>query len=854
MNYALTTDAYIARKFYRDGKWEKQQLWQHLINVANLCEGNAKVLGIPHLGYLIGLYHDAGKYADEVQQHLNFMDKQRPVHSLLGAQLLYMVLCECEDLDEEKKKFAPLWTWTKQICCLSILSHHVQIRNCDDDYIEKSLDINNYSPSPLSKDIAELLHPSVGDMLAVIQEVHQALYSIWKGLCSLALYEDNGEKRDFNCVVYLFASYEAIFIRMIYSCLVNADRNDSAAASDKSVKEIYEYEKGCGEKLFWEHMYEKLQKRLEEIKTDSNANSNINIQREIISRTCETTASVEKHIFKLSVPTGSGKTMATMRFATKRASKYKDIKHIIYVAPFTSIIDQTFKEMRGMFCSKDGSFPIVTEDHSCVCLKTSGTDKNKDNEINDLLADSWDTPFICTTVESILHAAFKANGNNLRKFHNMVNSIIIFDEIQAMPIDVLHQFCMLVNYLTKICGCDIIICTATQPQFKKMEPKYGSITAADIYDMVPSDKFDLNVFKRAEIQLSSTTIDDINEIGDLIVQKEKENGSCVMVCNTTKAAAKIFFNIEGRKLSNVKLYHLSAKMSPAHRDKVINQIKEALKNNSKVICVSTQVLEAGIDIDFASAIRSLAGLDSIIQTNGRNNRNGTRSCATTLVVKLGPNIENAGAITEVRLGQNVLKELGQNIPCGNTQILKTDDKDIASYFNLFYKQIGMNNKGDGFLWIRNGFDLLKETLGKDGIAKDCLKLKFGILTQPFETVGSRFSVIESDTVRVVVPDSEEGRALCNEIATMPHCQNYKAIKEVIKRSSIHSVSIRPNELDKMVNVSQSVTDYCFTTMSDSEIHIYVLTSDGYYNSEVGLLTKNFNEHAENNSCPPIIQS
>lgn len=329
------------------------------------------------------------------------------------------------------------------------------------------------------------------------------------------------------------------------------------------------------------------------------------IRREV-SKQCLDAASRNKGIYTLSVPTGGGKTLSSLRFGLEHL-KHHSMERIIYIIPYTSIIDQNAKVIRDAI-EKNVDENIVREYHSNIDL---GNDIDDQNNTWQYYSDSWDSPIILTTMVQFLETLFSSGTKRTRRMHNLANAVLIFDEIQTLPIKTVHMFNEAINFLVKYCGSTAMLCTATQPLLGSgldynLEINSSSEVIQDVDALSES-------LKRTDIEHLTTNAQwDEEDIVKLALDKIDEIDSLLIITNTKKMARNIYTLLCNKSLPDLDLFHLSTNMCPAHRKKVLEEVINQVGKN-KLICVSTQLIEAGIDVDFDSVIRCMAGIDSIVQ-------------------------------------------------------------------------------------------------------------------------------------------------------------------------------------------------------------------------------------------------
>ena len=406
------------------------------------------------------------------------------------------------------------------------------------------------------------------------------------------------------CIVGKDASeFIHLWIRMLFSCLVDADGLDTEAFMSPEKSEARGgYPEMSELKERFDSYMEKKQKNAPK--------TPINQKRREILEQCRNKAAEPPRVFSLTVPTGGGKTLASMGFALEHALKHGK-KRIIVVIPYTSIIEQTAKDLRDVF----GTQAIV--EHHC------NLDPEKETINSKLATENWDAPIIVTTNVQFFESLFASRVSACRKIHNIVNSVVILDEAQTLPTDFLQPIVSVMKGLNRYFGTTFVLCTATQPVLNE-EIKSGraSLKGFDFVEEIMSDPVSLySQFQRVSISRehgNNIPISTPDSIAEQIVQYPQ----VLCIVSTRNLCKKLFELVRQKSQDNVQILHLSALMCPMHRSDVIAQIKEKLRNKEPIRVISTQVVEAGVDIDFPVVYRELAGLDSIAQAAGRCNREG----------------------------------------------------------------------------------------------------------------------------------------------------------------------------------------------------------------------------------------
>lgn len=450
--------------------------------------------------------------------------------------------------------------WGKDILAYCITGHHGGLLNTDDLEGRLGSKIENFSAYKDSGEISEKLKKLNPDL------------SLLKDLSAFSL---------------------SFLTRMLFSCLVDADWLNT--------EEFYEGEKRKEQERLVSLSY-MLQKKLDSFGIPE---TNINIKRNEILQECKQKALGAKGLYSLTVPTGGGKTISSMAFAIKHAKAHK-LDRVIYAIPYTSIIEQNAEVFREIFGPEN-----VLEHHSNYIFD------DKEDSYNECLtakrlkqaSENWDAPIIATTNVQFFESLFANKPSKCRKLHNISNSVIILDEAQMIPVEYLIPCINAIGELVKNYNCTVVLCTATQPALDDKFKKLGFDKVEEIITN-PGDLF--TYFDRVEIENIGERTDEelVSEISEL--------EQVLVIVNTKRHALELYEKLKEQE----GVYHLSTFMCPAHRKKVIKEIKDRLKNKLPTKVISTQLIEAGVDIDFPYVYRSIAGIDSIAQAAGRCNREG----------------------------------------------------------------------------------------------------------------------------------------------------------------------------------------------------------------------------------------
>lgn len=499
-----------------------------------------------------------------------------------------------------------------------------------------------------------------------------------KNLARIRLIADEFGKNirpDIQLPSYVKQDHCHLWIRMVFSCLVDADFLDTEKVMTQDNPKTRGKYPTVSElkKLFDAHMAKMTQKNPEKF---------INIIRNKILSACRSAANNESGLFSLSVPTGGGKTLSGMAFALDHAVKNgKD--RIIYVIPYTSIIEQTAKILGDILGAEN-----IVEHHSNL-------DPEKETQRSRLASENWDAPVIVTTNVQFFESLYAAKPGRCRKLHNLVNSVVILDEAQLLPPSLLEPCVSVINHLTRHYKVTMVLATATQPALPGLDQPLEIIAnPGELYEQL---KRTHTVFPQ-DLNTRSTW--------EEIAESLKKHDQVLCVVNTRRDCYELF------RLMPEGTIHLSALMCGEHRSAIIQKIKQDLDNGVPLRVISTQLVEAGVDIDFPVVYRAFAGLDSIAQAGGRCNREGKLNKTGELgrVHVFSPPKPAPGGL--LRKGEDTTREL-MCLP----EVDLHHPEAFTRYFSLFYSRV--NDTGSQF---------------KDWLVKDVPHIHFRTAARSFKMI------------------------------------------------------------------------------------------------------------------------
>jgi CRISPR-associated endonuclease/helicase Cas3 len=770
----------------------EQSVFEHLSAVAALSKTFAAKLDIGLAGEVIGLVHDLGKYSQCFQKYLlsavgnlnpdidndfvNFKDfKGKIDHSTAGSQWIW----------HEYANSGQVQRIIAQILSLSVASHHSGLIDCigatDEKYGRDLFSARMRKPDEkthleeaklaVSEELAERFHRILNDEFLV-----GGFESLISNIVRVA-----PKKQDQTNVVQVQIS---LLVRYLFSCLIDADRVDTADFEYPFARKIRQF----GEYEEWAILCDRLETFLNTFSTDEE----INKIRSNVSNSCRQRANADRGIFSLSVPTGGGKTLASLRFGLHHASKHQ-MDRIIYVIPYTSIIDQNADQVRKIL-ERDGE-SIVLEHHSNLAPEKVGFREKT-------LSENWDVPVVFTTMVQFLESLFGAGTRAPRRMHQLAKSVIIFDEIQSLPVNCVHLFNNAINFLVEQCKASVVLCTATQPLLHKVDEHKGCLKLSDNNEIMSSIGDLYASLRRVQVldqQKSDGWKDE--EIADLAIEEMQSSGSCLYVANTKGSARAVYDQVCDRLETDLdaRVYHLSTSMCPVHRRFVLKRIKRRLKFGQPVICISTQLIEAGVDIDFGAAIRACAGLPSIAQTAGRCNRNAKQKIGNVHIVN--PKNENLKSLPEIQIGKET------------TNRVLSDFKDNPEqYDNDLIGEAAMRWYFENYFYRRKdemSYNVSKTEIGHDDTILNLLGLNAKAvsefanrenrapdiyLRQAFMTAAKAFKVIDAPTRGVIVPYRRKGKEL---VARLAAAEFDHEIKSLLREAQQFTVNVFPNIFNRL---------------------------------------------------------
>ena len=722
---------YLAHK----NETEIQTVKEHSENVARLCEAMS-VEELKDLLYMTGRLHDIGKYQETFQKRIRGSDNKIE-HSICGAK---------EALKLYEGNIASL------IMAFCIAGHHGGIPNGGlrtDTPDTSSLQGRIKRETEKYTEYKEELLP--GNRELDIEKLRDFLSKD----CSTG---DEEERKRKSLDKFAF------IVRYCFSCLVDADSLDTAEFCTGEKHETLKSD------------FRACLKKINDIFKQFVCQTELQKTREVLQNQAFENLNEDANIYLLNMPTGSGKTLCSVKCALELAIKKKK-RRIIYVIPYNSIIDQTVNVFEKIF----GESVNLLRHQSTFCVEDESDNEDYIKTVRNA-TENWDADFIVTTAVQFFETLYSNKRSKLRKLHNMSDSVIIFDEAHMMPEEYLQPCLEALVYLSKYFKSGVLLMSATLPDYKRLLDDFVGIES-NIKELI-KDKSSFRAFEKCTFQsIGETEPDKLLEIAEAC-------RSSLIVVNNKKTAQELYRKVTGKK------FHLSTYMTAKDREGVIWEIKEELKQletdfpgdenvpeERRITVISTSLIEAGVDLDFHTVFRELAGLDNILQTGGRCNREGKRKTGNVFVFEIPDKRLNGDLSLKAHVTKQLLREY-ENIMDGEC-IKKYYDECI--YFH-------------------------KEEIMEKSISEGCVNFD----NIPFADY--EFKMIKDNQVSVVIPDSDITDILEKIKTGVLSMSNMRKIQK-------NTVSVYEKELNDLIR-QNAVNNY--------GNGIYILENKDYYRDDIGI--------------------
>lgn len=745
-------EKYIAHsQTLANGEIQEQTVAEHCRSTAKFAEKCLETAGLSQAAYLAGLLHDAGKCKEEFQLYIKDGGRRGSVnHTFAGCRMI---------LERFHGEFSQrLEDVTAELLAYAIAAHHGLFDCVDPQRGSGFLHRIQKEKIQYQESCRNFLTCCAGweEIEERFEQANLELSSLFENLMAVST-----KNRDETGMEFSF--YIGLIARLLSSAVMEGDRRDTTSFMNRIA--------GPAEPGDWMEFWRKYLHGVEKKLASFPQNTPLQLARTEISHRCRFFAEKPGGVYRLNVPTGGGKTLSSLRYALAHAAKWGK-KRIIFVTPLLAILEQNAQVIREYI--DDDS--IVLEHHSNI-IQTVEAGESLD--MRELAVDSWHAPVILTTMVQLLNTLFLGKTTSVRRFHALCDAVVVIDEVQTIPNHMLTLFNLAVNFLSQVCHTTFLLCSATQPCFEQAN---HPLVDAPI-DVVPFEPKLWEPFCRTFITDAGKMR--LEEIPELVLSALSEAENLLVICNKKSEAEFLYKSLSGT-VSNC--FHLSASMCMAHRRDTLEKVYQALRNRKeKVICIATQVIEAGVDISFQRVIRFSAGMDSIVQAAGRCNRNGEEKTPAPVSIVQCLN-ENLGRLQEIQRAKTVttalLEEFQKNPESFDNDL--SSDASVRWYYQRLYANM---EKGFQDYMVPKGKDTLFSLLGSNTryYTEDCDFYGKYTLAQSFQTAGSLFHVFDENTVDVVVPYGE-GEALICELAAQPGV-SIPWLKEWSRRAKPYTVAL-----------------------------------------------------------------
>lgn len=717
---------YYGRKKEGSGKILRQPLLEHSQNTAERSAQFVGVFSDATIGRWMGMHHDIGKYDPDFQKRLEDESLLVP-HAYAGA-------LECEALYQAKNRNR---NFLYRLIGMAISGHHSGLKDYgsgSDGYCGQMKAYSRTAYAAWQTETPQLAEP---DTRAWNERI------VW-----LQPRADIGNQRLRECIGRQLMGFTfQMFGRFLFSSLVDADRID---AQNFPEQDADRYMEGC-EKLL--ALKARLDAHLAQLKEEAKPTP-LNVIRNGIQRDCLTAARQQRGFFSLSVPTGGGKTLSSMAFALSHALEHKQ-ERIIYAIPFTSIIEQNAKVFADIFGRKNVlehhsnfELPFVEDDDKEECSRNEALERRK------LAEENWYEPIVVTTNVQFFESLFASKPGRARKVHNIANSVIILDEAQAIPIEFLRPCMAALAELVANYGCTVVFCTATQSELDRNALFLTEVDIREIIADVP------RLF--AALRRTEETYLGAQSLAQIAARLQAERQALCIV-NTKRHARDLARALAETGAQDV--YHLSTNLYPEHRKAVLKEIRDRLGAKLPCLVISTQLIEAGVDIDFPAVYRAAAGVDSIVQAAGRCNREGRSEPGRVYVFVPEEKYRGKGYLERTaQLGGLTMEKYPRFL----------DSEAVRAYFKALFNLEREQADEKKILLLCGGI------VGQN--QKDMQDLHI-----PYATIGKEFKLIEDDTYALVIP-TPKAQGLLARAAFAPR------LGGILRDLAQYTVNVRKHEL------------------------------------------------------------
>ncbi len=790
----------------------EESVAEHTEKVGFLCKGKGERCGMGQIMYLCGILHDMGKNKQKFDDYIRAGQAERQrlrgkiPHASTGAKYLYS---QYHGSTGNQKLLTELIAY-------GVAAHHglfdcVNVEHMDlfsgklgqvEDYEEacSNAERDYLGAYPIDQIFGEAL-----EEFGVLCHKIQGSLGRLQGMQGARNAQEAKKEKKALLDSYFFQL--SCLQRLVLSILIDADweaTSDFMGGIDTLIKQPI-----CRPGEIFAQAEAHFNCFMEKKQEGARAGAGSKKEREIfearnaLQQECREFARHPAGIYCLPLPTGGGKTLSGLSYALEYARLHPKTERIIYVSPYISITEQNAEVFRQAVGCKEW----ILEHHSAVVREADWEGEDYRDRRSSRFELNWEEPLICTTFVQFMNTLFSDKSESIRRMHRLVNAVVIMDEVQSMPLRCVHTFNHMANFLNTVCHTDIILCTATQPALGEAqcplcysEPKY----------MVQDVEKWFRIFERVKIrvpQIGETYT--IESLGEEIVDQAGQYRSILVVLNTKSAVKKLY---ELLKQQGINTAYLTTNLCAQHRSDRIRTIKQALQEGQPMVVVSTNLIEAGVDISFEYVYRSMAGLDSLAQSAGRCNRNGELEEGTVSLIRLEG--ENTGSMSELldnrRKAEDVLDDYQNSKNPGSLL--------LPEWMECYYRKVYQGAADKMNFPIPDLETNLVELLSM-GFSTE---RRLNTMNQAYKTAGQAYRVIDEDSFGVIVP-YEEGERI---IASIQNASDPGEIKGQIRNAQRYTVNVRSSQRRKLEGLIQPV--------SDQFPDIYMIAAPGAYQEDCGI--------------------
>lgn len=794
-----------------DGLGREESVAEHTEKTAYLCEKKGKRCGLSQVMSVCAILHDMGKnkkkFNDYLHADANTRQKLRGTiaHASTGAKYLY------DKYHSDNASDVKLLT---ELISYAVAAHHGIFDCVDNDHADLF-----FNKMDKVEDYDEARHNAEHDYLDKagldqrftgaleefnnIQNQIKGLHTKLKSMMQAKNASDLKETA-MNCRLFLFSCLQ----RLILSFLIDSDweaTSDFMAQIDTFSKQTDIHNIKVFEKA-GENFKNYMQKKQQEINQAKLTKKEKEIldARNALQQECREFAKHPAGIYCLPLPTGGGKTLSGLAYALEYCRQHPETERIIYVSPFISITEQN----AGVFRDAIGEDKWILEHHSSVVRNEVNEDEDYRNRSVSRYDINWEEPFICTTFVQFMNTLFSDRSESIRRMHRLVNSVVIIDEVQSMPLKCVHTFNYMINFLNAVCNTDIILCTATQPTLA--ETAYPVCYSEPKHMISDVDRW-FRLFDRVKIHTPEAGQKyTFESLGNELAEQTETFQSILVVLNT-KSAVKKLYDLLKEKEINVR--YLTTNLCAQHRSDKIEEIQKILKRRQEnIVVVSTNLIEAGVDISFECVYRSMTGLDSLAQSAGRCNRNGELEYGIINLITLEN--ENTGNMAELlqnsRVAERIIHQYNEED--------RVDSLLMPQWMERYFQQVySYASDQMNFPIHKTGTNIIKLLSNGFGVEK-----RKNLLNPAYKSAGQAYKVIDDHSLGVIVPYGKGAEI----IEAMQNTTDLTEIKTYIRQAQRYTVNVRENLLNRFEGLIEPV--------SERIAGLYMVSAPGAYSMDYGI--------------------